>query len=40
MENLALPPGRRLTRSEKDGSASGFATRSISAMEDWSNEKK
>jgi hypothetical protein len=32
--------GRRLTRSEKDGSASGFATRSISAMEDWSIEKK
>jgi len=46
MENLALPPGglgpmgRRLTRSEKDGSVSGFATRSISAREDWSIEKK
>jgi len=32
--------GRRLTRSEKDGSASGFAIRSISAMEDWGIEKK
>jgi hypothetical protein len=32
--------GRRLTRSEKDGSASGFAIRNISAMEEWSIEKK
>jgi len=32
--------GRRLTRSENDGSASGFAIWNISAMKDWSIEKK